>query len=68
MNVDQLQQIVRREPFRPFQIATTAGEHYEILEERDYLYKEQRPDLLVFFAEGIYRIVDVNQITSAAVL
>jgi hypothetical protein len=68
MNVDQLQQVLRREPFRPFQIVTAGGEHYEISAERDFLYKEQRPDLLVFFGEGVYRIVDVDQITSAAVL
>jgi hypothetical protein len=68
MTADQFKEIAGREPFRAFEIVTAAGERYQIFGQRDYLYRAERPDLLVFFGEGIYRIVDVTQLTSAAVL
>lgn len=68
MNTEQLKEIATRQPFRPFEVVTAAGERYQILAERDFLYRDERPDTLVFFGGGLYRIVAVNQMTSAAVL
>ena len=69
MNIDDFKKIILSRPFRPFEIVTAGGERYQITEERQFLYNERKPDLLAFFDNNaLFRIVDVPQLVSAAVL
>jgi hypothetical protein len=69
MNIDDFKKIILSRPFRPFEIVTAGGESYQITEERQFLYNERKPDLLAFFDDtAMFRIVDVAQLVSAAIL
>jgi hypothetical protein len=56
MNPDEIRELLRREPFEPFQFHLTSGDSYEIhdphsvaLGERRVFVAEPRTDRLVFF-------------------
>ena len=69
MNAENLKQLISRKPFRPFELVTAGGEHYTINDESQFLFNDRRPDLFVFFdANGVFRMIDVEQLTSAAAL
>jgi len=52
MDSQQLKSLINRKPFRPFQIATTAGDHFVVLEEGDILSNRRRPESLLHFHRG----------------
>jgi hypothetical protein len=70
MTKGQLVEILERKPFKPVVIATTSGDHYQALEEKDVHYNSRvRPDRVVVFTEdGLFHILDADQITSVSVL
>lgn len=70
MTKDQLSELLESEPFKPVVIATTSGDHYQALEERDVHYNSRfRPDRVVVFTEdGAFHILDADQILSVTVL
>ncbi len=61
MNIDDFKKIILSKSFRPFEIVTAGGERHQITKERQFLYNERKPDLLVFYDDTAkYRIVDVT--------
>ncbi|HEV3208685.1 MAG TPA: hypothetical protein VGY91_00335 [Chthoniobacterales bacterium] len=69
MNNQQLKELIGRRPFRPFQIATSAGDHYSVLEEADIFNNRRRPELYVIFTEdALAHWVESNDIVSVSSL
>jgi hypothetical protein len=69
MSADQLREIVGRKPFRPVEVATTSGDHYQLLDESYVLNSARRPELFFFFTgEGLARLVEANEIANVTVL
>jgi hypothetical protein len=69
MDNQQLKSLISRKPFRPFQIATTAGDHFSILEEGDILNNRRRPDLYFIFTEdGLAHWIESGDIVSVTTL
>lgn len=65
MNNEQLKVLMGRRPFRPFQIATSAGDHYVVLEEADIFNNRRRPDLYVIFTDnGLAHLIESSDIVS----
>ena len=70
MTADQLREIIERKPFRPVEVVTVGGDHYQVVEEKDVHFNpRRRPDRVVVFTEdGLFHTLDADQITSATVL
>ena len=69
MDTQQLRALITRRPFRPFQIATSAGDHYAILEEADIFNNRRRPDLYVIFTDdGLAHWIESGDIVSVTSL
>jgi len=70
MTTDQLKEILERKPFTPVEIAATSGDHFEVLRGRNVHYNSRfRPDrVVVFTEEGLFHILDSDQIASVAML
>jgi hypothetical protein len=69
MNSQQLNTLITRKPFRPFQIATGAGEDFNVLEEGDILSNRRRPDLYFIFTEdGLAHWIESSDIVSVTTL
>ena len=69
MDSQQLKSLINRKPFRPFQIATTAGDHFVVLEEGDILSNRRRPDLYFIFTEdGLAHWIESNDIVGVTTL
>jgi hypothetical protein len=70
MTADQLREILERKPFKPVEIATTSGDHFQVLEEGDVHYNSRRrPErVVVFTQDGLFHILDADQVASATVL
>jgi len=67
MDNKQLQSLINRKPFRPFQIATTAGDHLKVLEEGDILNNRRRPELYFIFTEdGLAHWIEADDIVSVS--
>jgi hypothetical protein len=69
MDTKQLRELITRQPFRPIQIATAAGDHYTILEEADVFNNRRRPELYVIFTEdGLAHWIESGDIVSVTSL
>jgi hypothetical protein len=70
MTKGQLVEILERKPFKPVVISTTSGDHYQALEEKNVHYDSRvRPNrVLVFTADGLFHILDAEQIANVAML
>jgi hypothetical protein len=69
MNSQQLNALITRKPFRSFQIATTAGDHFDVLEEGDIFNNLRRPDFYVIFTEdGLAHWIESSDIVSVTTL
>ena len=69
MDTNQLRTLITRQPFRPIQIATAAGDHYSILEEADIFNNRRRPELCVIFTEdGLAHWIESGDIVSVTSL
>jgi len=69
MNNAQLKELVTRRPFRPFEVATSAGDHYAVLEEADIFNNRRRPDLFIIFTEdGLAHWIESTDIVSVTTL
>jgi hypothetical protein len=65
----QLQALINRKPFRAFEIATTAGDHFPVLEEGDILNNRRRPELYFIFTEdGLAHWIEADDIVSVTTL
>jgi hypothetical protein len=70
MTKDQLTEVLDRKPFRPVSIATTTGDHFQVLEEKDVHYNSRRrlDRVVVFTEDGLFHLLDAEQIMSVTVL
>jgi len=69
MDTNQLQALINRKPFRPFQIATTAGDHFAVLEEGDIFNNRRRPNLyFIFTDDGLAHWIEADDIVSVTTL
>jgi len=70
MTKDQLAELLESEPFRPVVIATTSGDHFEVLQGRNVHHNSRfKPDrVVVFTPEGQLHILDADEISSVSVL
>ena len=69
MNNAQLKELVTRRPFRPYEVATSAGDHYAVLEEADIFNNRRRPDLFIIFTEdGLAHWIESTDIVSVTTL
>jgi hypothetical protein len=69
MDTKQVREFLARRPFRPFEIATTAGDHYAVLEEGDIFNNRRRPNLYVIFTDdGLAHLIEADSIVSVTSL
>jgi hypothetical protein len=69
MDNQQLRTLISRRPFRPFQIATSSGDHYAVLEEADIFNNRRRPQLYVIFTDdGLAHWIESDDIVSVTTL
>jgi hypothetical protein len=63
MTKEQLAETLEHKPFKPVMIATTNGDHYQALEERDvHCNSRRRLDRVVVFTEdGLFHLLDAAQ-------
>ena len=59
VNADELREIIGTKPFRPVDVVTVSGDHYEVADERDVMSSPRRPELFILFTEdGVMHLND----------
>lgn len=69
METKQVQELIRRKPFRAVQITLSSGDHFSVLEEGDIFNNRRRPELYVIFTEdGLAHWIEASDIVTISSL
>jgi hypothetical protein len=66
--ITEIEELLKREPFRPFQVTMNSGRNYPFMDPKDGLYLEKKGFVYWFGGTGPMAFFEEQEISSVEVL